>query len=116
MAGLADNFLLNSLLRQPLLSAERKDSYDKLFASITVTPSKFDISSIAVVVVLRLVKSKAHHSPNPTVQCRRDLARVGTRTVRVVARLLWSQPTMTTPLTPRERDPHRRGSLVGKRI
>jgi hypothetical protein len=63
MAGLADNFLFNPRLRQPLLSAERKDSYDKLFASITVTPSKFDISSIAVVVVLRLVKSKAHHSP-----------------------------------------------------
>ena len=41
MAGLADNFLFNPLLRQPLLSAERKDSYDKLFASITVTPSKF---------------------------------------------------------------------------
>jgi hypothetical protein len=43
MAGLADNFLFNPLLRQPLLGAE--DSYDKLFASITVTPSKFDISS-----------------------------------------------------------------------
>jgi putative intracellular protease/amidase len=38
-------------------------------------------------------------SPNPAAQCQSDLARSGTRTVRVVERLLWSLPTKTLRLS-----------------
>jgi hypothetical protein len=110
MAGLADNFLFNPLLRQPLLGAE--DSYDKLFASITVTPSKFDISSIAVAVVLRLVKSKAHHSPQSHCPMSNSSGDQNS-----LLRGACSGPNQQYHTAiPRERDPHRRGSLVGKRI
>src|SRR5262245_60420432 len=47
--------------------------------------------------------------PNPALQCQSDLARSGTRTVRVVERLLWSLPTMTLPLSHQKRDSHNCG-------
>src|SRR5262249_6755478 len=63
MSGLADNFLFDPLLRQPLLSAEREDSHDKLVASVTINSSELDISPFGVAVVLCLVKSKRHCPP-----------------------------------------------------
>ena len=60
MASLADNFLSDPLLRQPLIRAKRENSNNKLVAAVTIGPSKLNVSSFAVVVVLRLVKSKAH--------------------------------------------------------
>jgi hypothetical protein len=44
MAGLTHNFLLDALLRQSLLGADREDGHDELFASIAVAPSKLDIT------------------------------------------------------------------------
>jgi hypothetical protein len=63
MAGLTHNFLLNPLLRQPLLRAEREDSHDELFAPVSVASSELDVSPLSLVVVLCLVKSKGHSSP-----------------------------------------------------
>jgi hypothetical protein len=61
MAGLADNFLLDPLFRQAVPRSERKDSNNELLPTVRViVPSKLDISSLAAVVVLSLVKSKAH--------------------------------------------------------
>ena len=60
MAGLADNFLLNPLFRQPLLGSVREYSHDELFTPIAVAPSELDIRPFGLIVVLCLVKSKAH--------------------------------------------------------
>src|SRR5262245_58976878 len=62
MASLTNNFLLEPLLRQPFLSAEREDSHDKLVASVAVGPSELDVSPFGLIVVLGLVKSKGHRS------------------------------------------------------
>src|SRR5215470_14518278 len=60
MAGLADNFLLNPLFRQPLLGSVREYSHDELFTPIAVAPSELDIRPFGLIVVLCLVKSKVH--------------------------------------------------------
>ena len=56
MTGLADNFLLNPLLRQPFVGLEREEGDNKLISTVAIGPPKLDIRSFAVIVVLRLVK------------------------------------------------------------
>jgi len=60
MSGLADNFLFDPLLRKTLLRAKREDSHNELFAPVTFAPSKLDISPFGLIIVLCLMKSKAH--------------------------------------------------------
>ena len=63
MARLTDNFFLDPLLGQPLLSAKREDSHDNLFAPVAIALSELDVSPFSLVIVLCLVKSKGHRSP-----------------------------------------------------
>src|SRR5262249_34772502 len=63
MAGLSENFLPHPLFLQPFLGSIREDSHDKLFAPIPIVPPKLNIGSLGVVVVLCLMKSKGHRSP-----------------------------------------------------
>jgi pectin methylesterase-like acyl-CoA thioesterase len=62
VAGLPDNLLLDLTLRQPFLRPESEDRDHVLIASIVVAPSTLDISPFGLIVVLCLVKSKAHQS------------------------------------------------------
>src|SRR6476661_7634337 len=62
VASLTDNFLLDPLLRQPFLSAEREDSHDKLVTPVAICPSELHVSPFRLIVVLGLVESKGHRS------------------------------------------------------
>ena len=59
MSGLADNFLLDPLLRQPFLGPEGEDDDNELIATVAVSPPELDIRSFDAIVVLCLVKSEA---------------------------------------------------------
>ena len=63
MAGLTHYFLLDPLLCQPFLRAEREHSHDKLIAPVAVAPSELDISPFGSAVILCLVKSKGSSAP-----------------------------------------------------
>jgi hypothetical protein len=43
MSGLADNFLLDALLRQPFLGPEGEDDDNELIATVAVSPPELDI-------------------------------------------------------------------------
>ena len=66
MTGLTDNFLFDPLLGQPFLRAKREDSHDNLFAPVAIAPSELDVSPLALVVVLCLVKLGCKNAKCPT--------------------------------------------------